>query len=249
MPEKIRATDGRRCAPLRRSAFRVTAAAILFVFAMPTVQAQGDEPPLLNVYLQAFAALSAGEIAAMVLTLGVLLFAVVSAIMLVRARARAALQAEGVPVAVVSMPCWELFEEQDVAYRASVLGDGEVRVAVEAAVRQILGAGGLAAAQVQSVLTDDQGQPLPSGRVAISPHLIVANALKPFVGDHSVPNRPAHFMLAVTSQPGGGAQHMPLRFDHLPGFIESKLGGLKNGLVSIPVDRIRRREFLDANTF
>ncbi|MCB2100851.1 MAG: transketolase [Rhodobacterales bacterium] len=48
--------------------------------------------------------------------------------------ARAALQADGVPTAVVSMPCWELFETQDAAYRASVLGGG-VRVAVEAAVR------------------------------------------------------------------------------------------------------------------
>ena len=47
--------------------------------------------------------------------------------------ARDALQAGGVPTAVVSMPCWELFAEQDEAYRASVLGDG-VRVAVEAAI-------------------------------------------------------------------------------------------------------------------
>ena len=46
--------------------------------------------------------------------------------------ARAALQADGVPTAVVSMPCWEAFAEQDDAYRAQVLGDG-VRVAVEAA--------------------------------------------------------------------------------------------------------------------
>jgi transketolase len=50
-------------------------------------------------------------------------------------RARAALQAEGVPTAVVSMPSWELFERQDAAYRADVLGRGTVRVAVEAAVR------------------------------------------------------------------------------------------------------------------
>ena len=48
-------------------------------------------------------------------------------------KAREALQAEGVPTAVVSMPCWELFEAQDAAYRESVLGPGTVRVAVEAA--------------------------------------------------------------------------------------------------------------------
>ena len=51
-------------------------------------------------------------------------------------RARALLQADGVPTAVVSMPCWELFEEQDRAYRRQVIGDSAVRVAVEAAVRQ-----------------------------------------------------------------------------------------------------------------
>jgi transketolase len=50
--------------------------------------------------------------------------------------ARAVLQAEGVPVAVVSMPSQELFEQQDSLYRQAVLGKGTVRVAVEAAVRQ-----------------------------------------------------------------------------------------------------------------
>lgn len=50
--------------------------------------------------------------------------------------ARALLHAEGVPTAVVSMPCWELFEAQDPAYRARVIGRGTARVAVEAAVRQ-----------------------------------------------------------------------------------------------------------------
>ena len=48
--------------------------------------------------------------------------------------ARDALQAEGVPTAVVSMPCWEIFDAQDAAYRQKVLGKGTVRVAVEAAV-------------------------------------------------------------------------------------------------------------------
>jgi transketolase len=48
-------------------------------------------------------------------------------------KARDILQAQGIGTAVVSMPCWELFDRQDPAYRRSVLGDG-VRVAVEAAV-------------------------------------------------------------------------------------------------------------------
>ncbi len=49
--------------------------------------------------------------------------------------AREALEASGVGTAVVSMPCWELFDAQDAAYRRRVLGTG-VRVGVEAAVRQ-----------------------------------------------------------------------------------------------------------------
>ncbi|SON58458.1 Transketolase 1 (plasmid) [Hartmannibacter diazotrophicus] len=50
--------------------------------------------------------------------------------------ARDRLQADGVATAVVSMPCWELFEAQSVAYRNAVLGPGTIRVGVEAAVRQ-----------------------------------------------------------------------------------------------------------------
>ncbi|KRS14499.1 transketolase [Roseovarius atlanticus] len=49
--------------------------------------------------------------------------------------ARDLLQAEGIGTRVVSMPCWELFEEQDEAYRRKVLPAGPVRVAVEAAIR------------------------------------------------------------------------------------------------------------------
>ncbi|MGH6914598.1 MAG: transketolase-like TK C-terminal-containing protein, partial [Geminicoccales bacterium] len=46
--------------------------------------------------------------------------------------ARRRLQAYGVGTAVVSMPCFELFDEQDPTYRREVLGGG-LRVAVEAA--------------------------------------------------------------------------------------------------------------------
>ncbi len=48
--------------------------------------------------------------------------------------ARETLQADGVPTAVVSMPCWELFSAQPESYRQAVLGANTVRVAVEAAV-------------------------------------------------------------------------------------------------------------------
>ena len=44
--------------------------------------------------------------------------------------------AEGIKARVVSMPSWELFEEQDAAYRNSVLPPAvTARVAVEAAAR------------------------------------------------------------------------------------------------------------------
>ncbi|WP_010511708.1 transketolase [Komagataeibacter europaeus] len=48
--------------------------------------------------------------------------------------ARAVLQNEGIPTAVVSMPCRLLFEEQDAAYKKAVMGETLARVAVEAAV-------------------------------------------------------------------------------------------------------------------
>lgn len=46
--------------------------------------------------------------------------------------ARDDLGAQGIAAAVVSMPCQELFDQQDVVYRSSVLGDAP-RVAIEAA--------------------------------------------------------------------------------------------------------------------
>jgi transketolase len=45
--------------------------------------------------------------------------------------ARTRLQADGIGCAVASMPCWELFEQQDLTYRKEVLGEG-LRIAVEA---------------------------------------------------------------------------------------------------------------------
>jgi transketolase len=51
-------------------------------------------------------------------------------------KARSLLQSEGVLTAVVSMSCWELFDEQPEHYRRQVIDRGTVRVAVEAAVRQ-----------------------------------------------------------------------------------------------------------------
>lgn len=50
-------------------------------------------------------------------------------------KARDVLQAEGVGTRVVSMPCMELFAQQDEAYRKRVLPAGPVRIGIEAAVR------------------------------------------------------------------------------------------------------------------
>ena len=51
-------------------------------------------------------------------------------------RARALLEAAGVPTRVVSVPCFELFEAQSAGYQAETIGEAPVRAAVEAAIRQ-----------------------------------------------------------------------------------------------------------------
>ncbi|MBP1775606.1 MAG: transketolase, partial [candidate division NC10 bacterium] len=50
-------------------------------------------------------------------------------------QARETLQAAGVPTAVISVPCWELFWDQSAEYRERIIGRGTARVAVEAATR------------------------------------------------------------------------------------------------------------------
>ena len=50
--------------------------------------------------------------------------------------ARDMLEEDGIGTRVVSMPCMELFEAQDEAYRRRVLPAGPVRVGIEAAIRQ-----------------------------------------------------------------------------------------------------------------
>ena len=50
-------------------------------------------------------------------------------------QARTELETQGVSTAVVSMPCWELFDAQDPSYREAVLCPGTSTVAVEAAIR------------------------------------------------------------------------------------------------------------------
>ncbi|HEY5597424.1 MAG TPA: transketolase C-terminal domain-containing protein, partial [Kiloniellales bacterium] len=47
--------------------------------------------------------------------------------------ARDLLEAEGIAAAVVSLPCWQLFQAQPAHYRDEVLGPGSLRVGIEAA--------------------------------------------------------------------------------------------------------------------
>lgn len=89
------------------------------------------------------------------------------------------LAAGGTPARVVSMPCWELFDEQDAAYRESVLPKGvTARVAVEAGVVQgwekYLGPGG------RFVGLDRYGASAPAktvyGKLGITTERVVAAA-------------------------------------------------------------------------
>jgi transketolase len=48
-------------------------------------------------------------------------------------RAQQILESKGIPTAVVSLPCWELFDKQDKAYKETVLGANTFRVGIEAA--------------------------------------------------------------------------------------------------------------------
>jgi transketolase len=51
--------------------------------------------------------------------------------------AREKLQADGIATRVVSLPCWELFEEQTEEYRDEILPPGvKARLAIEAGIRQ-----------------------------------------------------------------------------------------------------------------
>jgi len=43
-----------------------------------------------------------------------------------------ALEGQGIGSDVVSMPCWELFEAQDAAYRGDLLPEGALLVSIEA---------------------------------------------------------------------------------------------------------------------
>ncbi len=94
MPEIVRATGGRLNAQPRRRGFLAAAAAVTLAPGTASAQTEMLNQMLglhhLDVYFDAFADLNRSDIIGLVLTLGVVLFAVVSGIMLLRTRARAA---------------------------------------------------------------------------------------------------------------------------------------------------------------
>jgi transketolase len=81
--------------------------------------------------------------------------------------AQQALAAEGVAVRVVSMPCTNVFDRQDAAYRSSVLLPGVPRVAVEAGVtdfwHKYVGAADLKTGAVVGI--DRYGESAPGGEL------------------------------------------------------------------------------------
>jgi signal transduction histidine kinase len=92
MPETIRITGASVWARRQRNRFRtmLAAAAGFVTVAAPAEAASSSGASALDGYLSAFARLDGHEIAALALTLGILCFAVVTAILLVRTRQRLA---------------------------------------------------------------------------------------------------------------------------------------------------------------
>ena len=94
MPDAIRITGGSLTAHPRRGAFRIAAAVVTAVVCVAASPACADDtaPALpgstLDAYIAAFLQLDRHELAALALTLGILCFAVVTAILLVRTRQR-----------------------------------------------------------------------------------------------------------------------------------------------------------------
>jgi transketolase len=95
-------------------------------------------------------------------------------------QARTTLQAQGIPTAIVSMPCWELFDRQPEPYRTVVLGPDIVRIGIEAAVR--LGWDRYLGSRGGFVGMSGFGASGPAGELfsffGITPEAIVAEAIR-----------------------------------------------------------------------
>src|SRR5215467_4684475 len=89
MPDAIRANVGVVARPRRIDLLAATAAAALLACPVSASAEEAEGPSSMIAFLDAALALDRYEIAALALTLGVILFATVTAIMLVRTRNRA----------------------------------------------------------------------------------------------------------------------------------------------------------------
>jgi signal transduction histidine kinase len=118
MPGTIRARCGGREAHPRRHGFAVAAGATLLAVAPSAVRAQGGLDP----YIRTFATLEWHEVAALALSLGIIVFAVVTAILLLRTHTAAAKAAAAARSEILSL--------RDTADRAHALLLAEPQIVV-----------------------------------------------------------------------------------------------------------------------
>jgi signal transduction histidine kinase len=121
MPDGIRMKSGGPRARPRLGGFGAAAIAIVAT-AAPALAAEGTPPSLFRTVLSAFAALERHEIAALALTLGVVWFAVVAAIALLRTRAGAATRERTARTEIIAL--------RDQADRANALLHAEPQVII-----------------------------------------------------------------------------------------------------------------------
>jgi transketolase len=121
------AVEAAECWALALTNTETPSAMVLSRQGVPTVRTEHTDENLSARGAYVLAEAEGGDRAATILATG--------SEVAVAVAARDILQDAGTPTAVVSMPCWEIFDAQDEAYRKAVLGPGTIRVAVEAAVR------------------------------------------------------------------------------------------------------------------
>ncbi|TVR82325.1 MAG: transketolase [Rhodospirillales bacterium] len=115
----------------------------------------------------------------------------------VAVKARERLEAEGIATAVVSMPCWKLFDMQSERYRREVMGPDWpycVRIAVEAAIspgwHKYIGENGIFIG-LQDFSLSAPG-PVLFEYFGITPDNVVANAREAVARRRTLHRRPAH---------------------------------------------------------
>ena len=120
------AVEVAECWELAIRATDTPSAMVLTRQGLPAVRTEGDND---NLCAKGGYVLSAAKGAARVILLAT------GSEVSVAMDAQKILSDDGIAASVVSMPCWELFNQQSEDYRGSVLGVGTIRIAVEAGVR------------------------------------------------------------------------------------------------------------------